>query len=268
LLTSTNFGATWTKMTNTPFGYVRSIASSGDGSKLIVLDQSSYPFTSTNFGATWIQNTNDLPHNFNCVASSSDLTKLIATDGFFYTSTNFGVSWIKQTNTSSFFWTAIASSSDGSKVIAFNGNYGIFYTSTNFGVSWIVQTNAGSFDCTSLASNSDGSKIIASNGDDGYLYMSTNYGSSWSQLPQCPYDFDMSRIAASADGKKWFSFGQRYSNSQNYFFNLPNYFTQWSSKYVYGAAYSTIELIYNGSGLWIPGSYTGSSSSSGSFTFE
>jgi len=38
---------------------------------------------------------------------------------------------------------------------------------------------------------------------------------------------------------------------------LPNYITQWSTVYVYGAAYANIELVYTGGGLWIPTSYSG-----------
>ena len=59
-------------------------------------------------------------------------------------------------------------------------------------------------------------------------------------------------VVSSSDGSKVIAGEERGS-----LFTLPNYITQWSTVYVYGAAYASIELVYTGAGLWAPTSYSG-----------
>ena len=57
----------------------------------------------------------------------------------------------------------------------------------------------------------------------------------------------------SADGSK--TIAGQYAGNIDW---IPNYLTQWSTVYVFGDAYASLELVYTGGGLWTPAFYTGS----------
>ena len=270
LYTSTDYGLTWSQRTNAGSGSWSSVAISSDGSKLVAGNNiySGYLYTSTDYGVTWIRQTNAGSGYWSCVASSSDGSKLVAgkSGDYLYTSTDYGVTWIRQTNAGSGYWSRVASSSDGSKLVTTTGQSGTLYSSLDYGVTWITYgagywvqlTNAPTGQWSSVASSSDGSKLFAGqrsdvtgNENSGYLFISIDHGVTWARQPNSRGNWRC--IASSSDGSKLIA-GQ-YGG---FLYALPNFITQWSTKYVYGAAYSSINLIYNGGGLWIPSSYTGS----------
>ena len=232
------------------------VACSSDGSKWIAGAGGHYLYTSTNYGVNWTQQTHTVGSlgYWTCVACSTNGSNLIAgaAGHYLYTSTNYGVNWTQKTNAGGGYWQCVACSSDGSKLIAGAYNDYYLYTSTNYGVNWTQQTNAGSNNWKCVASSSDGSKLIAGAQND-YLYTSTNYGVNWTQQTNAGSDGWIC-VACSSDGSKLIA-GAFYSG---YLYVLPNYITQWSTVYVYGSAYSNIELIYAGNGLWVPVSYAGS----------
>jgi hypothetical protein len=157
------FAQTWTQ-TSAPNYQWTSIASSADGSKLVVAGQPYWIYTSTNSGATWISNnisvSNNIPNNlydWNAVASSADGTKLVAVGGYsvihngqpdihavIFTSTNGGGIWTSNSSAPNQAWTSVASSADGNKLVIAGGvaTYGqinfftAIYTSTNAGTTW------------------------------------------------------------------------------------------------------------------------------------
>lgn len=117
----------WTRWTASPAELpgVCSIASSSDGSKLVVSAASGQICTSTNAGATWTERIvlgATPPHSWSvgltAVASSSDGTKLVAVVryGNIYTSVDSGSTWTERDSNRP--WQTVASSSDGTKLVA------------------------------------------------------------------------------------------------------------------------------------------------------
>jgi hypothetical protein len=151
IYTSIDGGGTW-NTNSTRGGGIPLIASSADGSKLIVATSDGHVSSSTNGGATWSTNI-PLP-GITCIASSADGIRWLAGAGRLLISTNFGSTWVSNslpvTN-----WTSVAISADGNTLL------GVFsssiYSSTNGGTSWI--SNAAPFvTWSSLATSADGAK--------------------------------------------------------------------------------------------------------------
>ena len=167
VFTSTNAGTTWaiTGLPNlviyqpTNF-YNYSVASSADGSKLVVaaFDGSSNIYTSADSGATWM--TNHPPGtNWSAIASSADGIKLLLANYYgIYISSNSGVTWaIANTNQSN--WVSVACSADGTKLIA-SAYHGYVATSTNSGITWTTN-NSPNATWSSVALSADGSRLIS-----------------------------------------------------------------------------------------------------------
>jgi len=189
-----------------------SVASSSDGSKLVVAQFYGGISTSTNYGMAWVQQTNGIPpmplggYNWQCIASSGDGSKIVAGGsagaGSLYSSTNYGVNWMLLLNLGSGYgWSAIANSSDGSKLLA-GGNHEYF--SQDYGMTWSYNTvNLGNTSGGPYAAmSSDGSVLF-----DGTL-KSINYGGTWSGYPTGTYGSPANgppqgaSVACSSDGSK------------------------------------------------------------------
>ncbi|TAL14560.1 exo-alpha-sialidase [Patescibacteria group bacterium] len=174
--TSTDSGVTWTQRTS--INSIMRVASSSDGTRLVLTTYGGYIYTSTDSGVTWTQQTGSGSRNWGGVASSSDGTKLVAGvyGDYIYTSTDSGVTWTQQTGSGIHGWATIASSTDGTKLFAgddgYSGHYSsnYIYTSTDSGVTWTQQTSAGSHYWWNIASSSDGSRTLFSP-EVGYLYV-------------------------------------------------------------------------------------------------
>jgi hypothetical protein len=237
-----------------------SIASSGDGSKLLA--GGNHEYFSTDYGTTWTFNTANLGSGYggNFAAMSSDGFALY--DGTIV-STNSGGTWTYYAGIlgdSLPSQVPVACSSDGSKVLAgqtLADSVGMYpYISTNYGVTWSPAAGSvgaslpdmGDWKC--VAMSGDGTKLAAAQ-SNGYIYISTDSGNTWTQQTAAGAG-NWYSIAFSGDGSRLIA-GQ---NSGHYFVR-PNYITQWSTIYVYGGAYANMELVYTGGGLWTPAFYTG-----------
>jgi hypothetical protein len=124
LYLSTNSGAIW-EASILPISNWYAVASSADGSKLIVAGLNSHVCTSTNSGASWITNNvagSGATAQWCCVASSADGTRLVAGNygSGIYISTNSGETWF-DSGASSANWTTISASADGNKFLAVAG---------------------------------------------------------------------------------------------------------------------------------------------------
>jgi len=89
VFTSTNSGYTWTSNSLPVNSGWEDVASSADGSKLVVVGQTGLIYTSTDFGTTWVSN-NAPQLKWQSVASSADGSKLFAV-------VNGGGIWTSQT---------------------------------------------------------------------------------------------------------------------------------------------------------------------------
>jgi photosystem II stability/assembly factor-like uncharacterized protein len=237
IYTSLDSGGTWIPRESGRNWY--SVASSADGSKLVaVVAISGQIWTSTDSGATW--NPRDSARNWFAVASSADGSKLVAVvnGGQIWTSTDSGATWNPRDSARN--WIAVASSADGSKLVAVV-NGGQIWTSTDSGVTWTARDNARPW--YSVASSADGSKLVAV-GNSGPIYTSVDSGANWMARD---YARPWNSVASSADGNKLVAGG---NGGQIY---------TWNSTFS-GAQYASVELVYNGSGLWTLANQQGVSS--------
>ena len=123
LYTSFDYGATWNLgriFTGHAFtgGAIAdtAIASSSDGTKLVVAINGGQLYTSSDSGVTWTAR--ESIRNWTSVALSSDGNKVVATanSGQIYTSTDSGLSWIPRETDRA--WSAVAMSADGGLLIS------------------------------------------------------------------------------------------------------------------------------------------------------
>jgi len=217
IYTSTNSGATWTAQTNAPNEVWSVVASSADGTKLLLTD-GAYIYTSTNSGASWTQRQSAPPGGgWSDVCSSADGTKLVAVApgdtnypnplvGGIYTSTNAGATWKQTSAPTNYFWLHVACSADGSKVAAtaeysYVGPGGGIYISTNYGGTWTWAYDSDGYD---VCSSVDGSTLVTAEYQSScnYIFVSTNSGATW--MPQLPGDLLLywDTFACSGDGTK------------------------------------------------------------------
>ena len=117
---SSNSGASWSSPGN--FGVnVPAVASSADGSKIVVVKNPGGISTSADSGANWTAQTGAPTSSaWNAVASSADGGKLAAavTGGAIYLSSNFGATWSQQTNATIQAWNDLSMSADGTRLAA------------------------------------------------------------------------------------------------------------------------------------------------------
>jgi photosystem II stability/assembly factor-like uncharacterized protein len=130
IFTSTNSGVDWTQATNAPLARWYSVASSADGTKLLLCAFPGSVYLSADAGLTWSETS--LPtNNWSSVAESADGTKMVALansvngllgfgSGGIFTSTDSGTTWVSN-NVPSGTWTFAAMSADGNEIIATTG---------------------------------------------------------------------------------------------------------------------------------------------------
>jgi photosystem II stability/assembly factor-like uncharacterized protein len=119
VFTSADSGTTWNPSLTLPTGAgaALGIASSADGTKLVLVTGGSDIYTSTDSGATWASNLVANPGGWYTVASSADGTKLIVGGAYsggspIYASSNSGTTWAP-TDAPQVWWNCVASSADG-----------------------------------------------------------------------------------------------------------------------------------------------------------
>lgn len=177
---STNSGTAWTSAS--PFfqtGF-NDVACSADGSKAIVVGNTSV-YTTTNSGASWTwqryapyQGT--APY-VTCSADGKRITVAAGTypPGVIYISTDLGVTW--STNNFSKGWIAIATSADGGRLIG-----GVVGGASNGG--WTFQTNLSpTMQAATISNNLKLSWIIPST---NFVLQSSADLSSWTNLTNQP----------------------------------------------------------------------------------
>lgn len=256
---SADSGATWTQQIPPASLNWRAVASSVDGSKLVVVPGNGTIYTSPDSGADWIaRNTSS---SWISVASSTNGTSLVAgTSGQVYTSTNSGVNWTVRTNLPGNVF--VASSADGTKLVAAVANAAI-YTSTDSGMTWTAQ-NGGLRDWTSVASSADGSRLIAtantsqSSGGptSSGIYTSLDYGVTWT-AQNISSTLSWGSVTLSADGTRpaaAANYGAIYTSQ---LFTRAGT-TPGVTGYLLGGQNTAIELQYTGNGQFISLSHEGS----------
>src|ERR1035437_5719691 len=189
---------TWTQA-NAPSYQWSSVASSGDGSKLVAGIDNGGIYTSTNLGSAWTQ-TSAPTNMWSSVASSADGTILAATcvGPGVYVSTDSGATWMHSVNTTGY-WSSVASSADGRKIVAVDRGPSAICSSTNFGLTWTSNSSPHN-DMFAIASSANGNRLVAAAANGGPIYTSTNLGVTWT-LRSAPIKY-LECVASSADGTR------------------------------------------------------------------
>ena len=180
---SADSGLTWT-VSNPSNGNYRQIASSSDGSKLLLASSNSTKLErSTNFGASWATLTNTVTQSWHKVASSAD-GQVLAAAGLhgtpLYFSTNSGAGWTSTGVNAN--WNGIAISDSGAVIVAVAGDRAI-YVSTDSGATWSNRDSSRNWSDVSISN--DGTKMIAAVGE-GQIYKSIDSGTTWTVLANSP----------------------------------------------------------------------------------
>ena len=163
---SADFGAQWAAQGGFDNSLGGSIASSSDGTKLVLLiPKNGRIYTSTNSGTTWT--THDSNPVMRSVVLSADGSMLVGVGSYVYTSTDSGSTWTERGSYQS--WRGVASSSDGVRLVA-AASADYLYTSVEGGINWTPRGSARQW--TSVASSADGTKLVAV-ANPGYIYTSS-----------------------------------------------------------------------------------------------
>ena len=225
------FAQSWMP-TGVPNDLWASVASSADGTRLVVAGVTGSILTSTNSGATWASNNVPSEHWFS-VASSADGTKLVALnfEGLNYTSGDAGATWTSN-NVPANWWTSAACSADGNKLVALTSS-GSVYTSPDSGTTWASNSLPVTTEqCFLVASSADGAKLLVA-GDLGPVCLSTNSGTTWALVTNAPA-VPWQAVASSADGSKLVLAGRT-----NLIFTSSDSGITWKSNGVSGVTFWT-----------------------------
>ena len=208
--TSGDYGASWSKQTNSGSKFWYSIASSADGTHLAVCDQLGMPSrisTSTDSGVTWTaQTVGSSVYGWRWIASSSDGLRLAACEYSFGANIWTGVysggiwTWTNRGTIGNGYWGGIASSSDGMKIAAgllYNQDIYLITLDAGGGATWTDLSTAGAryWNCVTLSA--DGSRIAA--GSIGDIFTSADGGATWTDRFEAGARNWIS-IASSSDG--------------------------------------------------------------------
>lgn len=188
-----------------------SLASSADGTRLVIAQLGGSLYHSQNSGASWAA-ANGPSTNWSAIASSADGVRLMAavSGGWIYDSADGGASWSPSFGITNFpgltnglpgqAWSSLACSDDGIKWVAAVNN-GPIFVSTNFGTTWTTSSVPANF-WSSVSSSSDGNTLVAV-GKFGAAYQSTDAGQTWTKVSAAA-DLWKS-LAASADFSRLFA---------------------------------------------------------------
>ena len=204
IYTSADSGATW-HLSSCPI--VGSVASSADGTQLVVAGQGIYH--SSDSGATWqIAATQAVGTNFfGGVASSTDGSRLAAVTEnlslypYIYLSSDLGATWTPANVPPGTPWNSIASSADGRKLVAVG--FGGIYTSADYGATWTAQPGPPQQAIWyAVASSADGTTLLVGGEYNRQgLYTSLDSGVTWvsNNVPALGW----TSVASSANGRAW-----------------------------------------------------------------
>jgi photosystem II stability/assembly factor-like uncharacterized protein len=200
-------GATWAENLKLG-GYTAAVASSANGTWLIVAVYGDRIYTSSDSAQSWVPRTqHDVYSSWQSVATSADGKRSIAVDAnAIYTSADYGQTWVAQGpppnwHTTSCCWSRAASSADGSHlVIAPTGNSSI-YTSEDYGATWVPRDNPRNW--LAVASSANGSHLVActwslTSSCCSQIFTSDDYGISF--VPRGSLHNFTNAVASSADG--------------------------------------------------------------------
>lgn len=211
LFASQDSGITWKIPLFEGSKWWASMATTTDGSTVLLTDADGHIYYSHDHGTTWnfgydaLDDSDATGGDLWGTAVSTDGSHMVVTDdastAHLLTSSDGGVTWTRNAAAGAHDWYDVALSADGSKIAAITAS-GDVYLSNNFGTTWTVlttlehnfPTTGGSSVQMKIAMSPDGTQLAVSEDglttsyNSGWVYTGTNYiytsadgGASWSQ---------------------------------------------------------------------------------------
>jgi hypothetical protein len=164
MITSSDFGETWTTVSSLAPQKWQGLASSSDAQVILAGTNEGPLLVSRDGGASWSEGTGSGVGYWYAVAVSEDGTRLAAAkhNGHIYTSNDSGLTWTEQTSAGVKNWNSLTISSDGTRLAAATDNE-YLYTSVDGGVTWDQHTQFGIGNWQATSITRDGNKVFAAN---------------------------------------------------------------------------------------------------------
>lgn len=213
--TSSNSGETWTAHPSTSVYEFSSIATSGDGSKLVAASWNTGALhTSNDYGATWTDRTAWPESVYVYTATSAANGQRLTATGWdndaqeilFYTSSNAGASWTQQTIPETYYGFEVYASSTGQKLAALSlqsEDSQMTYVSNNYGVDWELMDTSEFWDYFTISGDGTQMAGITRQGsndlDDRVVYIYTESGDEWVEQESLG-ESDWDTITSTYDG--------------------------------------------------------------------
>jgi hypothetical protein len=200
IMTSANYGYSWTQRTSSGQRPWTGITGSSNGSKLAAVADSENIYVSADSGATWSSVATQ--QSWRGIASSDNGTFLVActtNSGSIWTSSNSGTDWTDQTNAGSGNWSSVACNTTGATIFA-TQNTGYIYKSSDSGVTWAQLTTDTARTWTNISCSPDGVYIVATEGA-AYIWISPDGGLTWNyQAGSASTNLNSASVALNGDG--------------------------------------------------------------------
>lgn len=167
ILTSRDSGVTWASTVPNGGEFLWSVASSADGTRLVVGSVTDKIYVSTDGGTTWTARLSG--GGWQAVAMSADGMRIYAAKNgsFIYVSSDGGTTWNALNISAS--WNGMFASADGQRIVA-AAYGGLIYTSTDAGSTWVSRESARNWN--GIAGSSDATKLVIMAEND-LIYSST-----------------------------------------------------------------------------------------------
>jgi Hint domain len=194
LYRSTDFGSTFSPLSNSPTRVWQSLTSDSTGQYLAGGCNGfggASVYYSLDYGSSWSPTSSGIDTNYivSNVRSSSDGQRIIATGGSSqiretYVSSDYGANFTKNAHFSpeppNYIILTVAMNSTGQYafISITNNDYTGIYKSIDYGVTWTM-TSAPALSYGSISVDSTGQYILISSGNAKQIYLSENSGSSW-----------------------------------------------------------------------------------------
>lgn len=164
MITSSDFGETWTTVSSLAPQKWQGLASSSDAQVLLSGTNEGPLLVSRDGGGSWSEGTGSGVGLWYAVAVSEDGTHLAGAkqNGHIYTSSDSGRTWTEQTSAGVKTWNSLTISSDGTRLAAATDNE-YLYTSVDGGVTWDQHSQFGMGNWQATSITRDGNKVFAAN---------------------------------------------------------------------------------------------------------
>lgn len=184
IYTSSDYGATWNKVSSPGAGVDGSVAVSSSGQYMYTLFVGGDIYKSSDYGASWTNMTqSSSAHGLNWISVSSSASgQFVAAasqGGDIWRSNDYGATWTDVTSgLGSKLWGTVNMSGTGQYIAGVTVSSGDLYVSNDYGANWTDVSSIGAHDWSDVTV-SDNGKYMAADVWIGNVYVSSDYGQTW-----------------------------------------------------------------------------------------